>query len=121
MSPPMKKRSYTADTVYVDAFLKGLEEGKAAALETANQSPVQQPQQQAPVPRVADTLRLVSLLRGHGAVPTSELFRLSELSLADFAATVASLKHEGLVEAKAAARGAGEILSLTAAGAALVS
>ncbi len=119
MSPPMKKRSYTSDTVYVDAFLKGLEEGKAAALETANQSPVQQ--QQAAVPRVADTLRLVSLLRSHGAVPTSELFRLSELSLSDFAATLAGLKHEGLVEARAAAQGADEILSLTAAGAALVS
>ena len=120
MSPPMKKRAYTADTVYVDAFLKGLEQGKAAALETPTQSPVQQ-QQQAPAPRAADTLRLVSLLRSHAAIPTSELFRLSELALGDFAATLAGLKHEGLVEAKPAAHGADEILSLTAAGAALVS
>ncbi|MBI5948472.1 MAG: hypothetical protein HY875_10060 [Chloroflexi bacterium] len=116
MSPPQKKRSYTSDTVYVDAFLKGLEEGKAAAGDSAAQAPPRQKQ----APNITQTLRLVSLLRRQ-PLPTSELFHLSELGLGEFAAALASLKGEGLVEAAPAAQGADEILSLTPAGAALVS
>ncbi len=116
MSAPMKKTPYTSKTVDVDAFYRGLEEGEAAARQE-NRSPVQQQARQ--TAGIAETLRLVSILR-KGPTPTSELFKLSELSLGSFAQTLETLKREGLVETRPDG-GTDETLALTPAGAALTS